>query len=295
MSNNCRAILTIPKEQIDALLELFPYGIAALDTETTGLSPLVDEIVELASIKVTKKGVELFQSLVKPTIAIPENVIKIHGITDEMVADAPAIAEVLKSWFDHIQDLPIIAHNAQFDLGFLAVAAFHQKLDFKNRKVYCSCLMARKILTEAPNHKLSTISKYLEISLENHHRASDDTMACLQSVAKMIILAKEKSMELPKILTSSFVKQSQDLKPNSLSALPKHLKGLAPYVRKQEEIDIVYQGGSHKDKFRPIKPIGLMPVNKGQALYALCLLSQQHKFFSLHKIKEFRPRNDPEE
>lgn len=289
MSNNCIASFDLPKEEIDALLSHFPQGLVILDTETTGLSPLIDEVIELASIKIDAAGAHLFQSLIRPTIEIPANVIAIHGITNAMVADAPPAAQVMAQWLEHIGDAPLMAHNARFDLGFISMASFKAKLTFSNRKVYCSCQLARKVFAQAPNHKLSTLAKLMEVPLENHHRAAADTIACTRMVARLLMPERLKNISSKQVLDSSFVTHSQELSPKTLAPLPQHLKGLGEFVAAQRPVEILYSGGSHKGSFRPIKPLGLLPMPGGQALYALCLLSQQHKHFSLSKIQQFRP------
>jgi predicted DNA-binding transcriptional regulator YafY len=110
-------------------------------------------------------------------------------------------------------------------------------------------------------------------------------------VGKLLVRAKQQnSISNKQILNASFVTLSKELTPNTLGPLPKNLKGLGEFVARQQEIEIIYNGGTHRGVFRPVRPVGLLPVPGGQALYALCLLSNQHKHFSLNKIQQFRAR-----
>ena len=110
---------TISPKIAKKILEVFPEGAVFFDLETTGLSPLFERIVEFAGIRVTKKGVQIFQTLLNPEREMSERIIGIHGITNEMTSKAPLESEVTPEIIEFIGDLPLIAHNAKFDIGFL--------------------------------------------------------------------------------------------------------------------------------------------------------------------------------
>jgi predicted DNA-binding transcriptional regulator YafY len=71
--------------------------------------------------------------------------------------------------------------------------------------------------------------------------------------------------------------------------IPKHLELIKENIFKQNTIDIKYKGGSMKGKFRPIRPISILPMPKGTILYAHCLVSDLYKSFALSKVAEVRP------
>jgi DNA polymerase-3 subunit epsilon len=123
-------------EEKSLLFSYFPYGIVALDLETTGLSPLVDRIVEIGAIKITPSKFEIFESFINPEIPIPAHTTSIHGITDEMVQNAPKIIEGLNLFNIFLGDLPIVAHNAKFDLGFVVMSLQKHKLSISKSDVY---------------------------------------------------------------------------------------------------------------------------------------------------------------
>ena len=106
------------------LLEKFPRGVIALDLEMTGLSPLNDHIIEIGAIKVTPNVAEakIFDQLVSPPVKISscsKASSEIHGITDQMVLGQPKLEVVLPKLFEFVGTLPIIAHNAKFDVEML--------------------------------------------------------------------------------------------------------------------------------------------------------------------------------
>ncbi len=271
------------------LLELFPTGLVAIDLETTGLSPLIDRIIELAAIKVTKDGIEVYDSLINPNIPIPQCTTDIHGIRDEDVLGKPFLSEVLPGLKDFIGDLPLIAHNAKFDAGFLVFAAHQLAFDLTQNDFYCTVKASRTAFPEMPNHKLGTVAKELELPLENHHRATDDAMASL------LLFSKALSGDMArKVLKNSYVFKLSDFKKNKFPPLSEKLSVLKKKVETQTLIDIKYKGGSHRGKFRPIRPVALLPMPEGNILYGLCLLSNLYKSFSLLKIQDIKELNAEE-
>ena len=146
-----------------------------IDTETTGLNGKYDQIIELSAIKyINNEPVEIFETLIKPTCHIPYVTTKVHGITDDMVKDAPTIEEVLDDFEQFIEDLPLVGHNLLFDLTFIHYAG---STLLQNRKLYCTYRLASKLISKpysVANHKLQTLCQYFDISIENHHRAYAD-------------------------------------------------------------------------------------------------------------------------
>lgn len=233
------------QDELNILRHFFPRGVVALDLETTGLSPLVDRIIEISGVKVTPEGIEVFDQLVQPEIPIPPFTTEIHHITDDMVIDSPKISEVIPSFVEFIAGFPIIAHNARFDAGFIVYDILQNKLSLPKAKVYCSCALSRKVFTEFPNHRLATLVEKLEIKLENHHRALDDAKACLQVFARALQNYYEKKKN-EKILSSAFLFELNSFDETAELNIPRQIKGIEELVANQELIDIKYKGGQHE-------------------------------------------------
>lgn len=145
-----------------------------VDLETTGLSPQTDKIIEIGAIKIQKgREPEVFNRLVNPQERIPEKIVEIVGITDEMVKMEAVIEEVLPEFLEFAQDLPLLGHNLMFDYRFLKTAAVRQKRSFERSGVDTLAL-AKKYLAELPSKRLDVLCQYYGIEDENHHRAWND-------------------------------------------------------------------------------------------------------------------------
>lgn len=168
----------------------------AIDTETTGKYPLESEICEIAGVKF-KNGqrVDVFSSLIKPSLHMSDEVIKIHGITNEMVQDAPSIGDVIKKFHHFIGNDVLVAHHAPFDMGFIAVALENAGLSFPTTPVLCSSRIARNVIKDSLNHKLQTLIPHLGLTQGAAHRAEDDAHACGELLYKCIERSGAKTID----------------------------------------------------------------------------------------------------
>ena len=268
------------------LWEFFPKGIIAIDLETTGLSPLVDRIIEVGAMKITPEGTTIYQTLINPEIPIPEHTIAIHNITDEMVKESPLLNDILSHLKEFIGDLPIIAHNAKFDLGFIVMGMQKANHEFLNNEIYCSCKLARQTHMEVSNHKLSTLVKELNIPLVNHHRATDDAFASLKIF--MSSLERIKTPLSPMLKRYGHLFSLHDFEKIKMEDLPPHLAKLELLVKEAAVVEILYSGGNHKKEYRPVKLTSLLNTPDGNILYARCLWSDMQKSFKLNKVTDLR-------
>ena len=151
--------------------------VVVFDLETTGFSALNDKIIEIGAVKlVNGEIVDRFSTFVNPEIPIPYEIEKLTSISDEMVLDAPTIEEILPKFIAFCENCAVAAHNADFDNSFITANAARLSLPWQ-KTVLDTVTMARILLPNLHNHKLDTVAKELEISLENHHRAVDDAEA----------------------------------------------------------------------------------------------------------------------
>jgi DNA polymerase III epsilon subunit family exonuclease len=159
--------------------DLHDLQFVSFDVETTGLSPVVARLVELSGVKFNLLGGEStsFSSLINPEMPIPPEVSQIHGITDDMVADAPNCAEVVRSFIEWIgdEDTVLVAHNAPFDVEFLHVAMARLQAVRPSNRVVDTLPLARALLRDAPNHQLKTLVEHLELEAGDYHRALADS------------------------------------------------------------------------------------------------------------------------
>ena len=259
------------------------FPIVAFDTETSGAYPLESEIIELGAVKwCDGKIVDKFQTLLKPSKSlVPEN-IRIHGITNEMVAEAPLMKEQILKFCEFIDGSILLAHHAPFDLGFLALDIEKENLVFPQNILLCSSLLSRALLTTT-NHKLQTLVKELKLTGGDAHRAYDDAYACLQVFFKCVEKL-EKNVNVADLLKI----QKKELIWNHYkvwtSDNPKLIQ-LAEAIKTKSTLQITYEGGQTKSKPRPIRPIGMIRNPDGDYIQAECGLDLQRKRFYLEKMK----------
>lgn len=163
-----------------------------LDLETTGLSFRTEKITEVGIIKIRNgEIVDEFECFVNPERPIPPEVVEVTNITDDMVKDAETIDKVIPKIIDFIGDSVLVAHNADFDIGFLKhnFAEYGYSLD----NTYIDTLrLAKVIFPEMKKYKLGLIADKLDIVVEVAHRALDDVKTLVQVFNVMIEKLKEK-------------------------------------------------------------------------------------------------------
>ena len=148
--------------------------IVCFDIETTGLNRETEYLTEIGAV-VLKNGeiCERYNTFVHPEKPIPREVVELTGITDEMVADAPSQSEALNHFLDWVGDRPLAAHNADFDMSFLAIGCERMGRPFCNASID-TLILAQNLLPDLGKYKLDIVANRLNLPEFNHHRASDD-------------------------------------------------------------------------------------------------------------------------
>ncbi|MCM1150086.1 MAG: PolC-type DNA polymerase III [Butyricicoccus sp.] len=167
----------------------------AFDIETTGLDARHDRITEIGAV-IFRGGEtgETFNTFANPEMPIPPEIVRLTGITDADVADAPGEAEAVRAFLEFAGGRPIIAHNADFDVGFISEAAKRNGIEFE--PVYLDTLvLAQTLLPHLKRHKLDIVSDFLGLPEFNHHRASDDAMVVARMMDKFIPMLRERGAE----------------------------------------------------------------------------------------------------
>lgn len=159
------------------------------DFETTGLSPRTCSIIEVGALKVRNgEVVDTFSSFINPHEPLPEAIVKLTGITDEDLSNAPDLSAVLPAFISFCEDLPLVAHNAYFDLSFFGHAC--TKLEINHSVCFIDTLTLSRIsFPELPTHKLGDLILCLHLPTPpQNHRAVDDVVCtnylllrCLES------------------------------------------------------------------------------------------------------------------
>ena len=163
-----------------------------LDLETTGLSFRTEKITEVGIMKI-KNGEVLdeFSCFVNPEKPIPQRVVEVTNITDDMVKDAETIDKVFPKILEFVGDSVLVAHNADFDIGFLKYNA--KQLGYSLENTYIDTLrLSKDLFPDFKKYKLGIIAENLGIKVEVAHRALDDVDTTVKVFNVMINMLKEK-------------------------------------------------------------------------------------------------------
>lgn len=239
-----------------------------LDTETTGLDYTREKIIEFAAVRLENGKIkDEFQTLINPEQHIRKSSMAIHGITEEMVKDAPTEEEVLPKILNFIGDYPIVAHNAIFDYSFLNEAS-HRVLGkgIQNPRVDTQ-QMFKEVYPDLEAHGLNALTNKFNVEFTNHHRAMADTMGlamCYPELKKLYLQKydwQEKQLENVDYLFERYLRIQ-----NSVVAMQSELQDLRTVFKLYFE-----QGGA--------------PV-KSQTGEMLIYQSRQTFGYDLMKIKD---------
>ena len=189
------------------------------DIETTGLSVQNCKITEIGAVKI-KNGEVLgrFNTFVDPEVPIPADIVELTGITDEMVKGAPKYPEALKAFFDFVGNDPakeiqplLIAHNANFDIGFIRHFAKEAGLPFENP--YLDTLaLSRYINPDLNKHTLDAIANAYNLGDFNHHRACDDAEMLAHIFFRMIDIMEKSDLRDWRMLQQEMAEKTDPLK-----------------------------------------------------------------------------------
>lgn len=172
----------------------FEDDFVVFDIETTGFSSEDNRIIEIGAVKISNgEIIDSFNYFVNPKVSIPYKITELTGINNDMVKDAETIEEVLPKFLTFIGNSIVVAHNADFDTGFIKVNCRRMGLEF-NSGIIDTLPLARFLFPNLKKHKLNVICDHLGISLENHHRAVDDAKATSEILLKCFELMT--SMEI---------------------------------------------------------------------------------------------------
>ena len=196
------------------------------DIETTGFDPFNDKIIEIGAVKMKgKEIIDEFSEFVNPKIPIPEEIVKLTSITDEMVKDAPDIKTILPRFLEFCGDSTVVAHNAKFDVGFIKQKSIDQNLEF-SPSVVDTLPLARALLSNEKKFGLANLTKYFGIILESHHRAIDDARATAEVFQKFFNMIITKGILTLKDINMNLQPNIQNAETLNTMILVKNQKGL---------------------------------------------------------------------
>ncbi len=159
-----------------------------VDVETTGCShACADRVTEVAAVIVRdRRQVAEYSSLINPGRAIPSMITRLTGISNEMVADAPAFHEVAETISSMLESRVFVAHNAAFDWGFLTAELLRATGRPLAGDRLCTVKLARRLLPQLPRRNLDAVTAHFGVHVEARHRALGDAVATARVFSLML-------------------------------------------------------------------------------------------------------------
>ena len=163
----------------------------AFDLETTGLSSVNDQIIEIGAVRM-KNGQEIdrFQTFVDPGRKLEKKIVELTGISDEMLEGAPKIETVLPQFLEFVGQRVLVAHNSDFDTAFVRNACQRQGLTYDLTAVD-TLILSQNMLPGLNKYKLDIVANALSLPEFTHHRAADDAVICGMIFANLISKVEE--------------------------------------------------------------------------------------------------------
>jgi DNA polymerase-3 subunit epsilon len=262
----------------------------AFDTETTGLYPVMDRLVEIGAVRFGHDGEEIavFEQLINPDTSIPPEAQQVNHITDSMVAGMPRIEAVLPRFLDFVgsSESILIAHNAPFDIGFIGVDLLRLGLGFPLNPVFDTKLVAQAVMPGLPTYSLEKLGTLLDVIDGQEHRALAD--ARITKDVFVSLLAR--SQEIGTIGGLADISPPTAFETARLyeATPPAGFEDLAAAISSHTPIEIVYQGGTKGDEPRKVTPRALLQYGDSIYVAAFCHTDSKDKMYRLDRIVSLR-------
>ena len=160
------------------------------DTETTGLSPVRNRLIEIGAIRIIDGEEPIsFSQLIDPGASIPYRITRLTGITSSMVVGCPDASEVIPAFEQFLGDGILVAHNLRFDRGFLNAERERLGLGQLQNQGLCTVRLARRLLPGLRSKSLGSLAKFFRIASHGHHRALRDVESTLEVLNRLMGIA----------------------------------------------------------------------------------------------------------
>lgn len=232
----------------------------ALDLETTGIGARHEKITEIGMVKVIDgEAVDTYHTMVNPHREIPERIVELTGITDDMVKDAPGIDEILDEVLNFTEDLPLLGHQIIFDYGFLVQAAVNQKRKFEKYGVD-TLKLCRYLMPGAEKKNLGAACAYFDVHQDTAHRALSDAYAAHDLYQE---LKRRFGKERPELFTVKMLQYKAKKERTASKRQKEHLQDLLKYHRIDITVEIDHMSGNEISRMidKIIFQYGRIPEN----------------------------------
>ncbi len=272
----------------DDARELAELTFIAFDTETTGLVPIAGRLVELGAVCFRLDGQVLatFEQLIDPEETIPDDARRIHGITDAMAHGQPTIARVLPQFMSFMggPESIMVAHNARFDLNFLAIAMARLGLACPPHHIFDTLSLARVQLPGLPGYTLADMGRTLRVAKEAPHRALGDALL-VKEVFRTLLQRSSQVITVADLARVAPPLMFQDARIGAINS-PSRLSPLATALANRCDVMMIYETGANPAKARKVAPHTLFAWQGTVYMSAYCHRDARGKIFRLDRIRE---------
>uniref|UniRef100_A0A7C5Z5D4 DNA polymerase III PolC-type n=1 Tax=Caldicellulosiruptor owensensis TaxID=55205 RepID=A0A7C5Z5D4_9FIRM len=261
----------------------FDSTFVVVDIETTGFDSQKSKIIEIGAVKIENGQItERFSTFVDPEGKIPVRISELTGIYQDMVDKAPKLRDAILEFEKFASGSVLVAHNAQFDIGFLKKA--YQECGIIFDYTYIDTLeLSRRLLTGLSSHKLNKVAEFLNVELRHHHRADSDA----ETTAGIFISL----MERLKVRGYKWLKELNSIESNAKADLKSHSYHATILVKNQQGLKNLYKlvSYSHLEYFykRPRIPKSfLIQLKDGLLIGSACESGEIFRAFLEGKSEE---------
>lgn len=263
-----------------------PAVLVYLDFETTGLDPFGgDRICEVGLVRVRNRQVEAeFSSLVNPGRPISPGAAAVNGLTDRMLAGAPSFGELLPRLLELIAGATLVAHNAPFDLNFLAAELSRLGVPYPGNPALDTLKLARRYYRFGSNSLLA-IAQELCLGPAHPHRALSDAYTT-KAVLERLVFDLTGSAEIDP--NRIFPLQGGPVYPE-MRPVVRMPSDLEEAVRLRRPLVVHYIDGRGTPTSWLIEPLDVFAQGGAVYLVAFCYLRGESRTFRLDRIVSYQP------
>jgi len=261
--------------------------IAIVDVETTGLSTAYnDRVCEIAILRCRgEKKIAEWQSLINPTRPISPGASAVNGITNKMTASAPLFKHVADKILELVDGAVLVCHNVPFDLSFLCAEFENCGRTFPNLPAIDTLKIARQYF-DFPSNSLGNIAAYLEIDVEERHRAMADVVTTYKVFNYFINELDKRGLEqFDQLYDSHFWFPRSSLHVKKETPLPPLLEEA---IKSKKNLHLCYMSGTGEETRRVVVPIKIISRHDYFYLEAFCQLRNEKRTFRLDRITKMK-------
>ena len=264
----------------------FDQEFVAFDLETTGLSSRTDKIIEIGAVILRDgKEVDRFQTFVDPGRKLEKKIVDLTGITDEMLKGAPSIAEVMPKFLEFCGNRILVAHNADFDTGFVRAACKELGLDYTLTSAD-TLILAQNLMPQLGKFKLDVVANVLSLPEFNHHRAADDANICGLIMVKFFAMLQEQGIH-----TLQAINPAMEMLRSASRIGDRHARHIILFAKNQVGLRNLYHliSDSNLKYFKRVPRIPksqLMAHREGLIIGSACEAGELYQAVMAHKSEE---------